>query len=302
MPTEHNIPVHRRALPTGITLEVADTVPAAGGKAAGTVLLLHGFPDLWHTWRHQIPALAAAGYRVIAPNQRGYGRSDKPEGVAAYDIDKLAADAAALAKAEGNGPLTIIGHDWGGVIAYWAAAMHPAAFSKVVILNAPHPGVIRSYMLRHPGQIFRSLYAGFFQLPYLPERLLSVRGFRRMRRAMKRSARSNAFTPDDWPKYEEAWAQPGALTAMINYYRALFRRSEHSLRRRVEQPTLVLWGRRDVFEQFGLAHASVRMCTYGRVRVIDTATHWAHREEPAIVNTTLLRFLEDPRMVSPQGL
>lgn len=300
MPAALPYPLHRILLSTGVAIELADVPPPPAVRRAGTVLLLHGFPDLCHTWRHQVPALAAAGYRVLAPNLRGYGRSDKPRGVAAYDVDQLAADAAALATHAG-GPVTLIGHDWGGVVAFWAAATHPAAFSRLVVLNAPHPGVLRSYMLRHPGQIFRSLYAGFFQIPRVPEWLLAARGFRRMRRALERSARPKAFTADDWPLYEDAWSQPGALTAMINYYRAIFRRPESTLRRRVEQPTLVLWGRKDVFEQLGLAHASVRMCTYGRVRVIDTGTHWVHREEPAAVNTILLRFLEDPRMAAFQG-
>ena len=136
------------------------------------VLMLHGFPEFWYGWRHQIGPLAEAGLRVIVPDQRGYGRSDRPQGISAYHLDRLAGDVLALADAYGFATFRLVGHDWGGLVAWWVASHHPERIERLAILNAPHPGIVGAYMRHHPGQWMRSVYVGLFQLPNLPERLL----------------------------------------------------------------------------------------------------------------------------------
>ena len=162
----------------------------AGNPGQPLVILLHGFPDIWQTWRYQIGPLAAAGFRVLAPNQRGYGKSSRPCGIAAYDIDHLAQDVIALADLEGYSTFSLVGHDWGGIVAWWVAAMFPQRVARLAILNAPHPGAFCRYLLRRPTQLLRSWYVAFFQLPWLPEKMLSRNHFEPLIRSMRAEARA----------------------------------------------------------------------------------------------------------------
>jgi pimeloyl-ACP methyl ester carboxylesterase len=167
----------------------------AGPRDGPLVILLHGFPEFWWGWRRQIEPLAAAGLHVLAPDQRGYNLSDRPAGVAAYDLDTLAADVIGLADAAGQRKVMLVGHDWGGLVAWWTASRHPHRVDRLVVLNAPHPAVMGAYMRRHPSQMLRSSYVGFFQLPFIPERLLAAGDFALMRRALRRSSRPARSRP-----------------------------------------------------------------------------------------------------------
>ena len=182
------------------------------------VVLLHGFPEFWYAWRHQIEPLAEAGFRVVAPDLRGYNLSSKPPSVGDYDIALLAEDVRDLVHERGEQRACVAGHDWGGAVAWATAGLHPEAVERLAILNAPHPRVFLAH-LKDPRQLARSWYMGFFQLPYLPEELLR-RGYRR---TFTGDARPGAFTEADLERYGEALNQPGAPTAMVNYYRALGR-------------------------------------------------------------------------------
>jgi pimeloyl-ACP methyl ester carboxylesterase len=280
-----DVSFRRIALPQ-VTLHVAEAGPDDGPP----VILLHGFPEFWFGWRHQIRPLATAGFRVIVPDQRGYGLSDKPSGIAAYHLDRLAGDVVALADACGAPTVRLVGHDWGGLVAWWTASLHPERIDRLAILNAPHPAVVGDYMRHHPGQWLRSVYVGLFQLPRLPERLLTADRFRALRQALTRTSRPGAFTRADFERYVAAWRQPGAMTAMLNWYRALVRLPRTSPPR-VRVPTLILWGKRDTALQSGLAEASLAFCDHGSIRWYDQATHWIAHEEPAAVNADLARFL-----------
>lgn len=270
----------------GVTLHVMEAGPADGP----VVLLLHGFPEYWWGWREQIGPLAEAGFRVVVPDQRGYNLSDKPRGVSTYGLDTLAADVVGLAQAYGAQRVHLVGHDWGGLVAWWAASRHPHRIERLVVLNAPHPAVAGSYMLRNPSQILKSSYIGFFQLPILPERILARDGFEALRRALIGSSRRGTFSDEDLAAYHDAWAQPGALTGMLNWYRALRHRPAMPSPR-VNAPTLLLWGVRDRFLERGLAEASLRLCRTGRPVFFDRGTHWIHLEEVEAVNAELIRFL-----------
>lgn len=263
----------------------------AGSAKAPLVILLHGFPDFWWGWRHQIGPLADAGFRVVVPDQRGYNLSGKPLGARAYDLDVLATDMLSLTESLGAERVRLVGHDFGGLVAWQAATRNPERVERLAAINAPHPDVVASYMLRNPTQMMRSLYAGFFQLPFMPEAVLSAAGYTVMRQALIGSSRQKVFSDDDLERYERAWAEPGALTAMLNWYRALpLRRSTRDAR--VPAPTMVIWGLRDHFLEKGLADDSLARCEQGQFLGFDRASHWVHLEEAPAVNAALAAFLQ----------
>ena len=168
------------------------------------VILLHGFPELWYSWRRQIPALVQAGFRVVAPDLRGYNLSERPRHVREYSIQRLAGDVAGLVAAFGVERAAIVGHDWGAGVAWAFAMAYPERLTRLAILNGPHPErLLRS--LRTPAQLAKSWYMFFFQLPWLPERLLRAGGYRRLLEPMRGEARPGAFTEDDLVRYREAF-------------------------------------------------------------------------------------------------
>jgi pimeloyl-ACP methyl ester carboxylesterase len=178
------------------------------------IVLLHGFPEFWYGWRRQIEPLAAAGFRVVAPDLRGYNLSSKPEGVAPYRADRVAADISGLIQERGARSALVVGHDYGGTVAWALAMKHPEVVDRLAILNAAHPRRL-SAGLKHPRQLRRSWYFFYFQLPGLPERHLRANSWRFLRNFLG-DARPGAFTSEDMDRYVEAWSQPGAVTAMIN--------------------------------------------------------------------------------------
>lgn len=259
------------------------------------VVLLHGFPELWYSWRHQIPALVEAGYRVIAPDMRGYNLSDKPEGVAAYAIDELTADVAALIQAAGaERAAAVVGHDWGAGVAWAFAMRYPELLERLVILNGPHPARMLA-ALRTARQLRKSWYMFFFQIPKLPELLARWSDYAVLRASVTEDPRRpGAVTEEDLSRYLEAWSRPGALTASINYYRAAFRPSgllQLSKAPRVDTPVLVIWGEHDRYLESDLATPDPELVPNARVVHIPDASHFVHYDRPERVNQLLLDFL-----------
>jgi len=256
------------------------------------VVLLHGFPEFWFSWRFQIPALAAAGFRVLAPDLRGYNLSSRPQGVAAYDTDRLARDVRELIAERGAPSARLVGHDWGAAVAWSTAINHPDVVERLAILNVPHP---RRFFegVRHPRQLGRSWYVVFFQLPRLPERVLRARNWAGLRYGFEHDARPGAFTAEDIARYVEAWEQPGAVTATLNYYRAMSRRSPARLRRDlrpVRAPTLVIWGKRDRYLGAELAEPDQADVPNLEDVVFLDASHWVQHDEPERVAQLLIDF------------
>ena len=195
---------------------------AAGPEDGPLVVLLHGFPEFWYSWHRQIEPLSAAGFRVIVPDQRGYNLSSKPVGVSSYAMPELVSDVIAIADQLGQRKIFLAGHDWGAAVAWSTALLHPQRVAKLVVLNVPHPSVMRKFLSTRPRQFRRSWYMFFFQLPWLPEALFSAFNFRAGSRSLLRSSRPGTFTAEDLAQYRAAWSQPGAITGMINWYRASF--------------------------------------------------------------------------------
>jgi epoxide hydrolase 4 len=263
---------------------------ADGPKDAPVVVLLHGFPEYWYGWRRHIEPMAAAGFRVVVPDQRGYHLSSKPPGVAAYGLTELVSDVIAIADQLGQEKIFLAGHDWGAAVAWSAALLHPQRVAKLAVLNVPHPSVMRKFLSTRPSQFLRSWYMFFFQVPRLPEALFSAFNFRVGARALLRSSRPGTFSTEDLAQYRAAWSQPGALTAMINWYRALFRVRVKFPDKTVRVPTRILWGERDDFLLTEMAHESLRYCTSAELFTFANATHWLHHEEPARVSELLIDF------------
>ena len=272
----------------GINLHVVMAGPADGPL----VILLHGFPEFWYGWRRQIPALAAAGYHVWAPDQRGYNRSDKPAGVGAYAIDTLAKDIVGLIEASGREQVYLVGHDWGAAVAWWVAGKYPERVKKLAILNVPHPAVMQRTVWEDAEQRKKSWYIFFFQLPWLPEKSLSDNGYTNAIRALKGSSRRCTFSDDDLAAYRQAWSQPGALTGMLNWYRAAARNQGTAVTLgRIRVPTLMIWGANDMALSRRMAQPSIDLCDDGRLVFLEEASHWVQHEEPEAVNRLLLEFL-----------
>ena len=272
----------------GITLHVVQ----AGPQDGPLVILLHGFPEFWYGWRKQIDALAAQGFRVWAPDQRGYNLSDKPQGIAAYNLDELAADVIGLIDAAGVEKAFLVGHDWGAAVTWWTANKYPERLEKIVILNVPHHAVMRRYMLENPSQLRRSWYIFAIQLPWLPEQSLSADNFNGLARSIRRVGRPDAFSDEEIVEYRRAWSQPGAITAMLNWYRAIIQKPPQRLPSpRITVPTLIIWGRQDAMLEQEMAQLSVELCDDGRLVFIDEATHWVQHEEAERVNQLISDFL-----------
>ncbi|MFC4636924.1 alpha/beta fold hydrolase [Deinococcus hohokamensis] len=265
---------------------------AAGPEQGPLVVLLHGFPEFWRAWEYQLGPLARAGFRVVAPDLRGYNLTEKPPEVHAYRVETLQNDVAALIRALGRERAQVVGHDWGGIVAWQLAIRQPGMVERLVILNAPHPAVSRRVM-KDPAQQRRSWYIFFFQLPWLPERLLPAFGNWALR-----GTRPGSYTEEDRAHYRRAWAQPGAASGMINYYRALLRHgTRHGLNRHdphnetVKAPTLIIWGDKDVALLPEMAEAQPWVPDLRLVH-LPRASHWVMRDEPVKVNNLLIDFLQ----------
>lgn len=267
-----------------VTLHTA----VAGPENGPLVILLHGFPEFWYAWRKQIEPLVSQGYRVVIPDQRGYNLSEKPDGIESYQLDVLRDDVIELIKFFERKKAVVIGHDWGGIVAWHLAATRPDYVEKLLILNSPHTAVMKKTMIKNPIQIFRSMYVLFFQLPRLPERMLSANGFTGLKKSLTDSSDHETFDNKELQRYAHAWSQPKSLSSMLNWYRALrIKSSEPST---INIPVKIIWGYRDSFLSKKLAEESAKQCTNADTVLVD-ATHWVHLEQPEIVNKLMLEYL-----------
>ncbi len=274
----------------GIRLHVVQ----AGAKSGIPVVLLHGFPEFWYGWRKQIPALAQAGCRVIVPDQRGYNLSDKPKDVKSYDVYTLVEDIIGLIDALEYEKVNLVGHDWGAIVAWALANKYPERLQRLSVMNAPHPAVMRKFLQRDLEQIRRSWYVYFFQLPWLIEKAMSANDWRNAERSLRETSKTNSFTDEDIVKYKEAWSQPGAMTAMINWYRAAARYPFPITNdMRIKVPTLMMWGMKDFALTHRMARPSMDYVNEGNLILFPEATHWVHLDAAEEVNHYLADFLLD---------
>ncbi len=285
---------HRYVTRGGLRLHLVEQ----GEANAPLVVLLHGFPEFWYSWRHQIGPLAAAGYHVVAVDQRGYNLSDKQ---GPYDLRTLTDDIARLIEALGySQAAAVIGHDWGGAVTWSFGARYPELADRVAVCNVPHPlAVTKAFRSGYWPQIVRSWYIAFFQIPWLPEMILSANHYESLANTLRNTGHGT-FSEADIALYREAWAQPMALPAMIGWYRALFGRSGarsdgtgNNLT--VRRPALLIWGEDDFALTKQTAEWTRDYVPDLTIRYIPGASHWVEQERPDEVNRYLLDFLQAGR-------
>jgi pimeloyl-ACP methyl ester carboxylesterase len=284
--------IARRRVRVGdIRLSVQEAGPGDGAP----VVLLHGFPELSHSWRHQIPALAAAGYRVLAPDLRGYGESDRPQAVEDYAIPKLVGDLAGLLD-EVGGTAHLVGHDWGGSLCWVMSATQPQRVRSLTILNSPHPIASAEARRESDAQKAKSWYMLLFQFPGVAETYLSADDFANLRSFVFDTAPPETFPEEDRRVFIDSLARDGALTAALNYYRAnmpaaAWIRTPAQLPQ-VTVPTMVVWGEEDAYLGLELLDRSLtKIAAPVRVERLPGVGHWIQQQAPDRVNALLLDWL-----------
>jgi pimeloyl-ACP methyl ester carboxylesterase len=277
---------------------------ATAGSGERLALCLHGFPESSFSWRYQMPLLARLGYLVWAPDLRGYGRSSRPQGVEAYALEELLEDVASLIEASGAKQVVLIGHDWGALIAWYYAMFGLPPISKLIIMNVPHPALAERG-LRTWRQLLKSWYIFFFQLPKIPEWALARNGYEAIGRAFRGMAVDKSRFPDEVLRvYLQNAAQPGALTAMVNYYRALLRGLQRNRRRgtpRIEKPTLMIWGEADAALGKELTYGTDQFVSNLTLRYLPRVSHWVQQEAPETVNAMIEAWLLDQEVPQAPG-
>ena len=267
---------------------------ATAGAGPRLALCLHGFPESSYSWRHQMPLFAQLGYRVWAPDLRGYGGSSRPKGVGAYALENLEEDVAALIEASEAKEVVLVGHDWGAVIAWYYAMFGRLPISKLIIMNVPHPALMEKG-LRTGRQLAKSWYIFFFQLPWIPEWGLARRDCEAIGRVFRDMAVDKSRFPDEVLRiYREAAATPGALTAMLNYYRALIRGLRRTRRRGIAPiniPTLMIWGEVDAALGKELTYGTEEYVGNLTLRYLPNVSHWVQQEAPETVNAMIEAWL-----------
>ncbi len=280
-----------QVLANGLSFEVATL-----GSGDRLALCLHGFPEHACSWRHQMPLLAGLGYRVWAPNLRGYGNTDAPQGLASYNLNVLVEDVAALIRASGAKETVLIGHDWGGMLAWLLAMRQPELVDRLVICNMPHPACFLREVKR-PVQFFRSWYILLFQIPHLPEALLGRNHAQAIAQMILRTARDPSRFPDEvLDLYRRNASRPGRLTAMLNWYRALlrgggWRKLGASPWPRISIPTLLLWGDADTALSLRATRGTEQYVSNLTFHVLSGVSHWVQGEAPEAVNLHIETWL-----------
>lgn len=255
------------------------------------MLMLHGFPEFWYSWRHQIPEFAK-NYKVVALDLRGYNDSDKPADKSAYVMDQFNLDVEGVIKGLGYDKCILVGHDWGGAIAWNFTYAHPEMVERLIVLNIPHPAKFAEG-IRTPQQLMRSSYMFLFQLPWLPELLIQSSDYQAVETALKGMAvNKSAFSKEDLEAYKDAAAKRGAMTAMLNYYRNIFAQGMLSQNWGILQvPTLMIWGEKDTALGKELTYGTEAYVRDFQIKYIPDASHWVQQEQPELVNQYIREFL-----------
>ena len=279
---------HRFIKTNGIQLH---TVSQGEGKL---MLMLHGFPEFWYSWRHQIGEFST-NYHTVALDLRGYNDSDKPEGVTAYRMSELVADIKGAIASLGYEDCILVAHDWGGAIAWNFAYAYPEMVEKLIVMNIPHPAKFADG-LKTPQQLFKSWYIFAFQIPWLPEFIFKQNNYQAIAEAFSGMAvDKTAFSEADLEAYRQAAAKPGALTAMINYYRSAFGSIFTGQPKQwgiLDIPTLTIWGEADTALGKELTYGTNAYVRDWQIEYIPNCSHWVQQEQPALVNRYMREFLE----------
>lgn len=281
---------HEYANVNGVNLHYAKA-----GKGKRLIIFVHGFPEFWYEYKNQLQEFSKSGeYTVIAPDLRGYNLSSKPESIKEYQGKYMVEDLRQLSEKLGYKKFTLVAHDWGGVIAWWFAIAHPDYLEKLVIINAPHPAIFQQELKQNPEQQKASAYMTFFQDPQA-EKALSANNYEQLvEKVFGQDLKARNFTEDDKQEYLKAWSQPGALTASLNYYRALFSFGSglDNSSYRVNVPTLVIWGEKDKYLMTSNLRGLEEYVPDLTVKRLPEGSHWIIHEKPELVNKYIKEFIK----------
>ncbi|ERG97889.1 MAG: putative hydrolase or acyltransferases (alpha/beta hydrolase superfamily) [Haloquadratum sp. J07HQX50] len=280
----------------GTTLHVVEAGPPTGE----VIVLLHGFPEFWYQWREYIEPLAAEGFRVLVPDQRGYHLSGKPSGLHSYLPKAMVSDLNSVIQSADVTSAHVVGHDWGAIIGWWSALSIPDKIDSLTVINAPHPEAFRRYIRSHPSQLLRNGYALLFQLPSIPERVACLQDWRLVTEMMDRTSRKNTFSAHDFAAYRTAWEREDAYSFMLNWYRAVGRFIPRPPQHLVTVPTQLLWGTEDSFLEQPLAAASAQWGEKISVKLVDRATHWLPHEHPKYVRQQIVSHVDSDSNSEPE--
>jgi len=261
------------------------------------MLFVHGFPEFWYSWRHQLKEFSK-DYRAVAFDMRGYGDSDKPSGIFQYTLDKLVEDIDQLITELGYKKCVLVGHDWGGAVAWSYAALHPDRVEKLVVGNCPHPAAFQIHLKSAFSQMKKSWYMFLFQVPVLPLVFLRAGDLTFLQKAFtgrEMGAKQGSFTPEDIEAYKYTFANYDDLCGPVNFYRAVMRyqspQVDEAVRRKISVPTLMVWGTRDGALEKEMAELSGRFVEQYTVHYVEGASHWIQQEEPEQFNSAMRKFL-----------
>lgn len=274
--------------------EVSLHVVFAGPADGDPVIFLHGYPEFWYAWRGSMKVLADKGYRVIAPDQRGYNQSEKPTATSAYRIDKLAGDVIGLANVLGYEKVNLVGHDFGGQVAWWTTIFSPERISKLAIINKEHPYAYKGFTSQDDEVDW---YSRLLQVPILPGYLARIGNWRLLASAMRETSLPNTFPDSEMDQYRSAWDNKGAIHSMAKWYRANDRFSknyENELGDKlIDVPTLVVLAPNDAFTPTDLTARSILFLENGKVINLETGTHWVIHEHPKLLANILGDFFDE---------
>ena len=270
-------------------------VTTAGNPASPAILFLHGFPSFWYSWQYQIAYLAKQNFYVIVPDQRGYNKSGKPQRIRDYRLSILVEDMVQLLVTMAVKEVILVGHDWGGIVAWALLKQHPGLVKKAIIINAPYLPAYTKFSFK---QLRKSWYVYFFQLPYFPEWMMKRKQFAMLKKTLLKTSLRGTFIKEDLMRYEEAWSQKGSVTAMINWYRALARypkdaRTIFRAKTKTETPVLLLWGMKDAFLEPDSGICPSNHCSHFTIKQYANATHWLPVEKFEEINNDIMNFINE---------
>ena len=262
------------------------------------IVFLHGFPEFWYSWRHQIPFFSKR-FKVAVPDMRGFGETERPTEIDQYRIEKLVKDIVELVHSLGQEKATIVGHDWGGIVAWSIGMMAPGVIENLIIMDAPHPAVFQRNAFRNYMQMQKSWYMFFFLLQNVPERILSRNNFELLKYVVEISTkRKKMFTQRDIERYTSSWSKEGGITGGINYYRSnlnaeFWGNLDESIPfPKIKSHTLQIWAEEDLFLGKELTEGTSEFVdALFSLKIIPKCGHWIQQEAPEEVNQIIEEFL-----------
>lgn len=267
--------------------DVSLSVITAGPADGSPVLILHGFPERAESWKRQIELLSSKGYFVVAPNLRGYGDSDHPDGIKNYSLEKIGNDVIQLMDHFKIKKSYLMGHDWGCMVGWYLLSFFEDRFEKAILMNSPHWKVFRKNLLSNPKQVLKSWYILAIQMPFIPEMLIGLNGYKDFAATVAKSSIRAPYPKDELAALVNEWKEKKSMSSMLNWYRAA-KYAPRGGKKEIQTPVTLIWGERDPFVSKKMGAESLEFCKNGEFVVFKGAGHWPHHECKDELNSLIL--------------